>query len=155
MEIFERISTETWELLIPSDWGDGSPQDNGGFYFEAPDETMGFYVTTWNSSTYDDPSNEAAIDHFSKIELSSLNEMPQSSWNVISNSRSDLGETAFSEFDFFDSSRQYRITTKIIASLPWISRLSFHDYLCEDFDSSTKIIEPILKSFQFHNATSA
>jgi len=155
MTTFERISTETWQLLIPSDWGDGSLQENGGFYFEAPDETKGFYVTTWHSPDGDHLSNEAAIDHFGMIERRSLNEMPESSWREISKVRSNSGEIAASEFDFFDSSRNYRILTKIIASLPWISRLSFHDYLCEDIDSSAKVIETILKSFQLHHATSA
>ncbi len=151
MDGYQKISTETWQILIPSEWADPERNSSGSLYFESPNESKGVYVTTWNCQPEDYQSqNRKAIDHFRKVELNAFNDMPESSWCVLNDGISEIENRCITIIDCFDEGNCYRIISKIVASLPWVVRLSFHDYFVEDYGISKDFTDPVIESLQIH-----
>ena len=56
-------------------------------------------------------------------------------------------ETGEQLLDNYDRDKQYRIISRVVVKLPYLSTVSAHDYLCDDLDASNEVLLPILNSF--------
>jgi len=117
---------------------------------------MGFYIATWSCNPADyNRRNKDAIDHFRQVECESLDEMPDNRWEIVTDETISTGDDCTAIIDGYDQGNGYRIVAKIIASLPWVVRFSFHDYHCEKYDTSKAYTDPIIASLEIRTGKTA
>ncbi len=148
MPDYNTISTDQWEILLPSDWTQ-KPQTTDGpasFYFEASDETQGAYISVF---TRQDPNSPALTDlaAWRDTEIRNLHAMTGSHWEILEEWRHDEGGTAISASDCLDRSANYRIVCLRMTQFPWLVRVSLHDYNCTDYETSKQVFLPLIDSF--------
>jgi hypothetical protein len=145
------ISSEMWEIRLPSDWEQrecSSRQD----YFESADGTMGVYISTWNLSNDPTPARQL-LESFRSVEVESFTKMKGRTWKSVNKWSSDTQNLSVLGEDFLDHKNRYRIVCQLIARLPWLVRATFHDYDCADYAGSKQFFQPIIDSLKIHNET--
>ncbi len=144
---YDTISTETWKIQLPKDWSQRECSAQHTVYFESADQTKGAYFSTWGFEN-DVRSAREIMESFRRVEVRSLHEMPDRVWQKVGewSSESVLGE------DFLSHETHYRIACHLVCRLPWLVRSAFHDYDCQDYESSKRFFQPIIESLQIHDA---
>ena len=142
------LTSQRWRIRLPEDWVQGDDNGGGTIYFVSGDKAKGFYIGTWTFEN-DPRTADELIAHFRRVELSTLNEMEDSNWKVVSTTRSEVMGSIVSVMDCLDESNTYRIVGKILANPPHIVRANFHDYSCTDVDESDDYFAPIIDSLEF------
>jgi len=147
---FETLSTETWQIRLPSDWAEKEPRSDGQLYLEAADGTKGIYLATWNLGANPKSAKEE-LETFRRIELRSLHAMKGRTWRVMDEWRSERPPFSALGFDALDEPRSYRIVCQLLCDLPLIVRASFNDYDCGDYDASRHFFRSIIESLLIHH----
>ncbi len=150
MTEFDTISTETWEIRLPSDCSERECSAEHTVYFESEDHTKGAYFSTW--CFRDDPrSAREILESFRRVELRTLHQMKDSTWRSVDEWSSESPELSVLGEDFLDQQAHYRIVCHLNSRLPWLVRSTFHDYGCTDYEGSKQFFQPIIESLQIHN----
>ena len=148
---YNTFSTETWRVNLPIDWMKKDSSRNGQLYFESADGTMGFYIATWKFKPEDHGgSNLQAVKDVAAAERKGFENMEESEWTILLDDVNNSETQAISVLDYYDTEKNYRIVCKSIASLPYVVRSSFHDFLCNDLSNSQILSEEILGSFEIN-----
>ena len=146
MDDLRIFSSDTWELSLPGDWVQKEFTEHGAVCFESLDGSKALYLTTW--ALADDESRtptEVAVS-FKGTEVRALQDMEGYSWSVRSDRTKDSQTMAVVVTDYLAAANSYRIVTKILVRPPVVVRASFHDYLCDTYDTSREYSSPILDS---------
>jgi hypothetical protein len=147
------IATDTWTVSLPGDWiQKESPQD-GQLYFESADESKAISIATWELGN-DDASRSPRdlAESFKRVDVRALGSMDGYSWRLVDELATHTEGGADVLIDHLAPAHSYRILTKILARPPIVVRAAFHDYLCEDYDSSRDFFAPIVQSLSFREA---
>jgi hypothetical protein len=139
------VSTDTWEITLPSDWVQKEPSEQGALYFESADGSKAMYISTWNVGANPSPPNEVA-ESFKAKDMRALHDMDGYKWSVVAEQVTHSECSAVVLLDNLAAANTYRIVTKILARPPLVIRASFHDYLCEDYELSRAYFTPIIDS---------
>lgn len=147
MPDYNTISTNQWQIMLPSDWAQ-KPQSADGpasFYFEAADGSKGAYISVWNRT---DPHSSALVDlaAWRDVEIRNLHSMIDHDWKILDEWQHDETGTAISGSDCLEESKCYRILCLRMTRFPWLVRVSLHDYACSDYESSKQAFQPIMDS---------
>jgi len=151
MTSYNTITTETWRVCLPEEWVEKESSAEGSHYFESPDGEQGFYISCWQF----DPekyefSNSKAAEHVRKIERKSFLEMEGNDWKIMMEKTIQGVDFESSVVDAYEEQKLYRIACKVIASLPWVVRSSFHDYYCQNWAKSCERFQTIIDSIEIH-----
>jgi len=148
---YATISTEIWKIRLPNDWSQRDCSAEHTVYFESTNHTKGAYFSAW--CFRDDPrSAREILESFRRVELRSLHEMPDCTWEPVGEWNSDGPRFFVLGADFLDQQAHYRIACHLICQLPWLVRSTFHDYDCTDHEISKQFFQPIIESLQIHGA---
>lgn len=143
------VRTDTWVMVLPSDWEQKQTSDTSSVYFEAADGTKGLYISTWSLASEDKRAPDDVARSFKANDLKSLYNMPGYRWQVVEES-SDSGENScVAVTDCFAAENSYRTIGKIIAMPPLVVRASFHDYACADYETSRGYFADLVSSLRF------
>lgn len=149
MQTYDTIRTGTWTIAIPSDWIDKGKTENGALLFESSDGEKAMYISTWDlGNIAAGPSNEVA-ESFKETELRSLRNMEGYSWKTLEDQATHTENSTVVIIDSHAEAKSYRIAGKILARPPVVVRAAFHDYACEDYESSRQYFAPIIDSLCF------
>jgi len=143
MTNFDRFTTDTWTVAFPSDWEDQSEGDTT--YFESPDGTKGLYLALWHLGEEESRSPTQLVDVFLAAELKDLLGGADGR-ELLLRQIEQSGDSVFCTWDTLARQNAYRVAGKIQARGKYVLRATFHDYDCEEYDSSLKYFEPIIAS---------
>jgi hypothetical protein len=145
---YNSVETDAWFIQLPSDWVEKKTTLGAEkLYFESPDEAKGLYISTIRVGPDDHRSPMEHLKVVKGILEKSLNDMAGYKWvRIQDKAYADL-ETGELLLDNYDRENQYRIVTRVVVNLPYLSTVSVHDYLCDDLDASNELLLPILNSF--------
>ena len=150
MSDFDTISTETWRVLLPSDWAQRECSSEDSIYFEAANGIKGAYFSTWRFD--EDPRSPIEIlKAIWRVEVDSFAKMKNRKWQSVDEWSSEDANACILGVDYFDRQHSYRIACKLLANLPWVVRTSFHDYDCSDYAASKEFFRPIIDSVSIHH----
>ena len=149
MENFDRLTTESFTVAFPSDWEDQSEEDTT--YFESPDGAKGFYLALWNMGEEELRSPEQLIDVFLSTELDNLIDGSDDR-ELLSKRIEVAGDSVICTWDTLSRENLYRVAGKIQARGRYVLRATFHDYDCENYESSLAYFEPIIGSLELREA---
>lgn len=148
MSEYNTISTDQWQISLPSDWAHlpQPGQNPGQFYFESADASKGAHLSVF---TREDPNSSSLGDlaAWRNMEIENLHAMPDSNWVILEEWQHDEAGTAISGSDCLDKVKNYRILCLRMTQFPWLVRASLHDYDCRDYEASRRLFQPIMDSF--------
>ncbi len=142
------LSTEIWRIQLPGDWTRRESSGRGSAYFESADGTQGAYFSSLRLPTGRTQREE--LEAISALEVRGLHAMEGRKWEIMDRSCSAGQEACRIVTDAWDRLSGYRIVSQLLASGPWIARMSLHDYQCSDFLRSKQASLAILDSFQMN-----
>jgi len=144
----ETITTETWQIALPSDWVAKEDGGDGQYEFESPDGAKGITIGTWRVADGGlRRSSRDVAQSFRATVLTSLRAMAGYDWQILVDEVVEMGVVSIAISDAWDSAQCYRITGIVLARPPIIVRAAFHDYLCENVDASRAYFAPMMESF--------
>lgn len=147
MPDYNIISTDHWQIMLPSDWEQKPHTDGpGSFYFEATDGSMGAYISVFTRADPDSPAL-ADLAVWRDKEIRNLHAMIDHHWEILEEWQHDESGTAISGSDCLDRNRSYRIVCLRMTQFPWLVRVSLHDYQCTDYETSKQVFLPLIDSF--------
>jgi hypothetical protein len=137
---------------LPEDWVEKESPTEGSHYFQSPDGEQGFYISCWQF----DPekyefSNSKAAEYLRKVDRKSFLEMEGNDWKIMAEKTIQGVDFESSIVDAYEERELYRITCKVIASLPWVVRSSLHDYYCQNWAKSCERFQTIIDSIEIHS----
>lgn len=147
--MYDQIRTETWTILIPSDWVEGENTSSKAHYFESGDGEKAVYIATWNLGQQPRALATDVAESFLQTDLRSMKTMDGYAWQHLDRSVSVTGTIAIAVADNYAAAQSYRIACKILARPPVVVRASFHDYACHDLPASQRFFRPIMDSLGF------
>ena len=86
----DTISTEIWQIEIPSDWTEKEHAESSAIYFESPDGTKGVYVSSWQFAD-DARTVEQIAASFQAVERSRFAEMHEDTWVITETNATEAG----------------------------------------------------------------
>ncbi|MBI5279744.1 MAG: hypothetical protein HY854_25150 [Burkholderiales bacterium] len=143
-----RIRSDRWAMDLPADWVEVGRTGAGEMYYESGDGTKGMYVL---DCTVDESTGRTAQEvarTFRTAGLLTLGEMRDYQWELAADESLDEGLAAIAITDAIAHAQGYRIVCKVLARLPMVVRVAFHDYLCSDLDASQRYFAPMLESLR-------
>lgn len=147
MPDYNIISTDQWQILLPSDWAQKPQTDGpGSFYFEADDGSKGGYISVFTRTDADSPAL-ADLAAWRDKEIRNLHAMIDHDWEILEEWQHDEGGTAISASDCLERTKNYRIVCLRMTQFPWLVRVSLHDYACTDYETSKQAFLPLIDSF--------
>jgi hypothetical protein len=149
MQTYDTIRTGTWVIAIPSDWIDKSETESGALLFESSDGEKAIYISTWNLGNIAAGSSNEIAESFRETEFRSLRNMEGYSWKTLEDQVTHIENSTFVVIDCYAEAESYRIAGKILARPPVVVRAAFHDYACENYESSRLYFAPIIDSLRF------
>ena len=143
----DTLESQSWRVQLPSDWHEESGAPEGTLHFRSGDGAKGLYICTLSFEN-DRRTVEEILASIERIEVESNNEMDDSRWQILETRRAHVAGVHCWRIDSYDESNSYRIQGKLLARLPIVVRATFHDYVCENFEESSRIFEPIISSLE-------
>jgi len=136
------IENKNLLVTVPDGWiKKESPSDD---YFESSDETKGIYLNSYHRNDWGDDLQ--IVKEVISIEKNKLKEKDGYRFKIMCEENGTIGEYKYGLLDQYDKKRKYRIATYLLVINKNILRLAFHDYLCDDYKSSEKEYQNVIKS---------
>jgi hypothetical protein len=142
---YDRLTTDGWTVVLPSDWNDKSESETT--YFESPDGTMGVYIAVWCMGDDEEQSPAELVEAFVAIELESILD-GNSQGQVLAKDVEHVDGSVVCVWDTYSAVDVYRVAGKIQAKGKYVLRATFHDYACEEYDLSKQKFAPIIASLR-------
>lgn len=136
MQTYNVVRTDTWIMVLPSDWVQKQTTDSNSTYFEAADGSKGMYINTWSLGADDGRTPEEVTQSFKANDWKSLQNMQGYQWKVMSEINDTGNSVCVSVTDCLATQHNYRAIGKIIAAPPLVVHAFFHDYACGDYEAS-------------------
>jgi hypothetical protein len=144
---FNVISSDVWRILLPSDWSQQEASGRGSIYFESKDGKRGAYFSTLMFAK-EEHSPREELEAIRVMEQRGLYQMERRNWEIVDQWYSESPKFCVLGTDSIDRASSYRVVSQLLASKPWIARMSLHDYECLDYQKSKEEFRAILQSFQ-------
>lgn len=138
----QTISSDQWEVGLPESWIDREAGANGSLYFEAPNQTEGVYLSTWQ--TRDQPLRSAMLDT-REIERRNLPDV-DGEWELLKSLEEEDHSHVEVFTEYFNPTAQYRIVSRLLGRADYYVRFTYHDYDCGDVRASTERSDPWIQS---------
>ena len=141
------VTSDAWTVSLPDDWEQKESTESGSLCFACADGSKALFVTIWDLATEVDKTPTDVATAFQRMSAVALDNMDGYTWKVVDERTvaSDRTSTIVVS-DHVAPVIGYRIVTKILARPPVVIRGSFHDYVCEDYQTSVAYFAPILDS---------
>lgn len=142
------VRGDSWTIELPDGWKGPETLDNGTVYLDSFDESKGIYLTTWTLPPEEAPASAAAAaQSFKDKDVQMLQLMEGYVWRPV-DEHVDEPEAGVAVVmaDYLADANEYRIVTKVIARPPLVVRAAFHDYLCDDYETSREYFAPLIQS---------
>jgi hypothetical protein len=142
------VRGDSWTIELPDGWKAPEALENGTVYLDSADESKGIYLTTWTLPPEDTPpSAVAAAQSFKDKDVQMLQLMEGYTWRLL-DERIEEPEAGVGVVtaDHLADANEYRIVTKVLARPPLVVRAAFHDYLCDDYETSREYLAPLIQS---------
>jgi hypothetical protein len=146
MSDVHNLTSQHWQMQLPSDWREESDHLEGAIYFVSGDDSKGMYIGTWQFDN-DPRTAEQLLKHFEKVQLEQ-NSDAEAQWKVLQVRTSSSGAVHSLTLDSYDEANKYRVILRVLAQPPFVVRAAFHDYYCEDLAESSGYFEPIIGSLK-------
>lgn len=148
--LFNRLKTQSWEILIPESWqeGDGG---SSSLFFCPDDGTKGLYIASWLFQPEKVEENSDLSERFIEVDRKSFAKMDSYNWELQEYKREDLADQSIGVIDYYDPAKSYRIACKVVARFPVVVRVAYHDYECKDLEGSRALSDDILGSLVVGN----
>jgi len=140
------FSSAAWELSLPDDWVQKDFTEHGAVCLELLDGSKALYLTTWTLGDGESRTPADIAASFKGTEARALQDMEGYSWSVCADRTNESQAMAVVVTDYLAAANSYRIITKILVRPPVVVRASFHDYLCDNYDTSREYFASILDS---------
>lgn len=150
MQSYDTIRTDTWTISVPSDWLDKGQTESGALYYESSDGAKAMYISTWNLGDNASRAPKEVAESFKAADLKSLREMKGYSWNTVEDQTTHSENSTVVIVDSLAEANSYRIAGKILSRPPVVVRASFHDYACENYETSRAYFALIIESLCFY-----
>jgi hypothetical protein len=137
---------EHWEIMLPKDWHDKSESPTQ-VYLESTDRSKGMYCVLLTGSFAPKVKVDAFLQKVANIGRKSREGMTGYNWERSSlpsqTTRNHL--TTYID-EYYESAKQYSITTIILISDTAAVRVTFHDYACSNLKLSRDYFSTSIKS---------
>lgn len=111
----ETITTETWQIALPSDWVAKEDGGDGQYEFESPDGAKGITIGTWRVAEGGLRRSSCDVaQSFRATVLTSLRAMAGYDWQILVDEVVEMGVVSIAISDAWDSAQCYRITGGIL-----------------------------------------
>lgn len=147
MELVRILTIENrWKLTLPAAWQD--KQRGTHDYVETTDKRFGLYIKPINFRGPNAPKTAhkgaAVLQDIHTKAFSVLD----CEWRVMSRVDEPGTTLAKSRLDTYDAARKYRILSVVWATTEYALWLTFHDYLCSDYETSKTAFDEIVASVE-------
>ena len=138
-----------WEVRLPSDWKESPELAEGAIYLVSGDESKGLYVGTWER--HDTLTPEQLLEHYRTVQLETAPKT-EGTWEIVNTESGQIGGVSTLTLDMYDQASNYRVMLRVLVRLPFIVRAAFHDYWCDNLQTSTDYFSPIISSLHLVEA---
>lgn len=142
-----------WRLALPLDWT-WKPGSGAALYFESGDGAKGLYLTAFNFPSQHKSEASGTAKSIHEQSRQGLEALADYLWSVLEDDISASGADTVGILDAYDSSKGYRICTKVVVALPYAVRAAFHDYACDDVSASRSYSDSVFHSLEVGRAHS-
>ena len=142
------IDIDTWTLALPKDWVLDKKESIGIPYFESTDGTKGSYIKSLRLPPTNKLTPAEAAMNIQRVHRQSFEKDPKSSWRVMRDENLNHEALAASLLDLFDKKNNYRVVSKVLVSGEVAVQLTLHDYYCQDYEASVRLLSPVIESLR-------
>lgn len=147
MELVRILTIEDrWKLTLPAAWRDKERGTHD--YVETADKRFGLYIKPIGFRGPNAPKTAhkgAAI--LQDVHVKAFADVG-AVWRVMSREDEPGTTLAKSRLDTYDVARKYRILSVVWATAEYALWLTFHDYLCPDYEAARKAFDEIVASVE-------